>query len=112
MKNKNIPTIGIEAFPTINRLQTLVSRNFILYLKLGPASHIDDGEGPVLHISLNCGIIELASDQTLRVEDSVVRVDGDLKNLKLCIVEKLPSPDSIKSLDLDPGRPKKGCPKS
>ncbi len=37
----------------------------------------------MLHISLNCGIIELASDQTLRVEDGVVRVDGDLKNLKI-----------------------------
>jgi hypothetical protein len=64
----------------IYRLQTLVSRNFILYLKLGPASHIDDGEGPVLHISLNCGIVELPSDQTLSVEDGVVRVDGHLKN--------------------------------
>ncbi len=60
-------------------------RKLFLYLKLGPASDIDDGEGPVLHISLNCGIVELTSDQTLRVEDGVVRVDGHLKNKKSTI---------------------------
>jgi hypothetical protein len=64
---------------------TVPLRNFFQYLKLGPASHINDGEGPVLHISLNCGIIELASDQTLGVEDGVVRVDGHLKYVKIYI---------------------------
>ena len=39
---------------------------------------VDDGEGEVLHVSLNLGVCELASDKTLGVEDCVSWVHGDL----------------------------------
>jgi len=61
----------------------LGSEGLLLTLEL----HLDDGlagrvlldlEGPVLHISLHLGIIKTTTDQTLGVEDSVVRVHGDL----------------------------------
>ena len=35
-------------------------------------------EGPVLHVGLDGGVGELATDQTLGVEDGVGRVHGDL----------------------------------
>jgi len=42
------------------------------------AGLIDDLEGEVLHIGLNLSIGELASDQTLSIEDCVDRVHGNL----------------------------------
>merc|ERR1719464_2537538 len=42
------------------------------------AGFIDNGEGPVLHISLDSRVFELTSDQSLGVKDGVSGVDGDL----------------------------------
>ena len=39
---------------------------------------VKDGEGEVLDIRLNLGVTELATNETLRVEDGVVRVHRDL----------------------------------
>lgn len=44
-------------------------------------STVDNGEGEVLHISLDLSICELSSDKTLSIEDCVCRVHG---NLVLC----------------------------
>lgn len=44
----------------------------------GLAILLDDFEGEVLHVGLDLGVVELASDQTLGVEDGVLRVHGDL----------------------------------
>ena len=41
-------------------------------------STVDNGEGEVLHISLDLSICELSSDKTLSIEDCVCRVHGDL----------------------------------
>ena len=49
-----------------------------LNLDDGLGSLVDDLEGEVLGISLDLRVGELAADQTLRVEDCVVRVHGDL----------------------------------
>ena len=49
-----------------------------LNLDDGLASLVDDLEGEVLHVGLNLSIGELAADETLGVEDGVVRVHGDL----------------------------------
>jgi hypothetical protein len=51
------------------------------YLNYGLAGLVDDLECEVLHISLNVRIAELSADKSLSVEDSVVRVHG---NLVLC----------------------------
>lgn len=50
----------------------------VLDLDGGFAGTADDLEGPVLHVGLNLSIIELSSNQSLGVENSVVRVHGDL----------------------------------
>jgi len=49
-----------------------------LNLDDGLGGLVDDLEGEVLGISLDLRVGELAADQTLRVEDCVVRVHGDL----------------------------------
>jgi len=49
-----------------------------LNLDDGLASLVDDGEGEVLHIGLDLSIGELATDQSLGVEDGVLGVHGDL----------------------------------
>merc|ERR1719412_3073963 len=50
----------------------------VLDLQLGPSAFLHHGEGPMLHVRLNCGVIELAADQSLGVEDSVGGVDSNL----------------------------------
>lgn len=42
------------------------------------AALVNDLEGEVLHISLDLGVRELAANETLGIEDSVLRVHGDL----------------------------------
>jgi hypothetical protein len=49
-----------------------------LNLDDGLAATVDNLEGEVLHIGLDLGVVELAADETLRVEDGVGRVHGDL----------------------------------
>ena len=44
----------------------------------GLAGTVDDLEGEVLHIGLNLSIVELATDETLGIEDGVGGVHGDL----------------------------------
>jgi len=44
----------------------------------GLAATVDDLEGEVLHVGLNLGIVELASNQPLCIEDGVDGVHGDL----------------------------------
>jgi len=39
---------------------------------------VDDGEGPVFHVGLDGGVLEVASDQALGVEDGVLGVGGEL----------------------------------
>jgi hypothetical protein len=50
----------------------------VLDLNNGLGTLVDDLERPVLHVCLNLGIGELATDQALGVEDGVVGVHGDL----------------------------------
>ena len=50
----------------------------VLYTDVGLATLVEDGEGEVLDIGLNLGVAELASNETLRVEDGVVGVHRDL----------------------------------
>ena len=50
----------------------------VLNLDDGLTTLVDDGEGEVFHISLNFGVIELASNETLSIEDGVGGVHGDL----------------------------------
>lgn len=42
-----------------------------LYVDIGPATLVDDGEGEAPHVGLNLGIVKLAADETLGVEDPV-----------------------------------------
>lgn len=42
------------------------------------AGTVNDLEGPVLHVGLNLSILKLSANQSLGVENSVVRVHGDL----------------------------------
>ena len=39
---------------------------------------VNDGEGEVLHVELNFIVCKLATDKSLRVEDSVPRAHHDL----------------------------------
>lgn len=48
------------------------------YLNVGLGSLVNDLEGPVLHVRLDLGISETATDETLGIEDSVDGVHGDL----------------------------------
>ena len=42
------------------------------------ASAVNDGEGEVLHVCLNLGVCKLTTNESLGIEDGVVRVHGDL----------------------------------
>lgn len=44
----------------------------------GLAALLDNLEGEVLHVGLDLGVVELASNETLSIEDGVDRVHGDL----------------------------------
>ena len=46
----------------------------VLNLDDGLTTLVDDGEREVFHIGLNFGVIELASNETLSIEDGVLRV--------------------------------------
>ena len=53
---------------------------------------VDDLEGPVLHVTLDSGLVELASNQPLGIEDGVAGVHGDLvlgriSDETLCVCE-------------------------
>jgi hypothetical protein len=65
-----------------HRRDLLGSEGLLLALELnlddGLATAVDDLEREVLHIGLNLGIVELAANQPLRVEDGVDGVHGDL----------------------------------
>ena len=50
----------------------------VLNLNGGLATLADDLEGEVLDVGLHLGVIEFATDETLRIEDSVVGVHSDL----------------------------------
>ena len=50
----------------------------VVYSDVWLASFIEDLEGEVLDIGLNLSVTELASNETLRVEDGVVGVHSDL----------------------------------
>ena len=50
----------------------------VLGLDVGFASLVDNLEGAVLSIGMNLSIAELATNETLSVEDGVVRVHDDL----------------------------------
>lgn len=60
----------------------LRSEGLLLALELdlddGLATLVDDLEGEVLHVGLDLSVGELATDQTLGIEDSVLGVHGDL----------------------------------
>ncbi len=48
------------------------------YLNLGLAIDIHDGERPMLHVALDCRVVEVAANKALRVENRVAGVHGDL----------------------------------
>lgn len=50
----------------------------VLNLNGGLATLADDLEGEVLDVGLYLGVIEFTADETLRIEDSVVGVHGNL----------------------------------
>ena len=50
----------------------------VLDLNVGLSTLVDHLEWEVLHIRLDFSILELAANETLRVEDRVVGVHGDL----------------------------------
>jgi hypothetical protein len=49
-----------------------------LNLDEGVAVLVDDSERPVLHISLDFGIVEATTDETLSIEDGVLGVHSSL----------------------------------
>jgi hypothetical protein len=50
----------------------------VLDLNVGLAALVDDLEGEMLHVGLNLSVIELASNETLRIEYSVMGVHRNL----------------------------------
>jgi hypothetical protein len=52
--------------------------SLVLDLDDGLSSLVNDLVRPVLHVGLNIGVRELSSNESLGVEDGVVRVHGDL----------------------------------
>ena len=50
----------------------------VCYADVGLAALVEDSEGEVLDVGLHLGIIEFTADETLRIEDSVVGVHGNL----------------------------------
>ena len=46
----------------------------VCYADVGLAALVEDSEGEVLDVGLNLGIGELAANETLGVEDGVLRV--------------------------------------
>merc|ERR1719422_1857764 len=50
----------------------------VLDLKLGSATLLDHGEGPVLHVSLDSGVIEFSTNESFSIKDGVGGVDCDL----------------------------------
>jgi hypothetical protein len=65
----------MERIRHIHELLLLAS---VFDLNDGLATFVNDLERPVLHVGLNLGIGELSTNQSLGVEDGVVRVHGDL----------------------------------
>lgn len=51
----------------------------VLHLYLGFAAVADHAEGPVLHVSLDLGVVELAPDQAFGVEHRVAGVHRHLE---------------------------------
>merc|ERR1719319_1014497 len=50
----------------------------VVDLQLGLPCHVDDCEGPVLHVALHIGVAEVSTDEPLGVEDGVGGIDGHL----------------------------------
>ena len=50
----------------------------VLNLNGGLATLADNLEGEVLDVGLHLGVIEFTTDETLRIEDSVMGVHGNL----------------------------------
>merc|ERR1712013_932114 len=74
--------IGLE---TIQRTVTIIKIRgellgliLVLHLELGLGPHIHHSEWPVLHVSLDGGVFELTTNETLGVKDGVGGVDGHL----------------------------------
>ena len=51
---------------------------FVLHLNLRTATFVGDGEGPVLHVGLDSGVVEPSSDHPLGVKHRIVGVHGHL----------------------------------
>merc|ERR1719319_2172894 len=50
----------------------------VVDLQLGLPCHVDDCEGPVLHVALHVGVAEVSTNEPLGVEDGVGGIDGHL----------------------------------
>ena len=77
--------IGMERMSVNGLRQTARSATYellllslVLDLDDGLSTLVDDLVRPVLHVGLNISVRELSSDESLGVEDGVVRVHGDL----------------------------------
>jgi hypothetical protein len=77
--------VGLSSLPHLDEDHggdLLGCEGLLLALELdlddGLASLVDDLEGEVLHVGLDLGVLELAADQALGVEDCVDGVHGDL----------------------------------
>ena len=58
----------------MNATYKLASLAAVLDLHARLPALVDDLEGPVLHVALDFWVVELAADETLGVEDGVLRV--------------------------------------